>query len=378
MTTPKITVFPLGNADTTRIDLRDGRQMLVDYADMRNAADPSDKRINLPAELRKDLRAARRDAFDVVCFTHLDNDHVCGASDFFSFDHAAKYQGGERIKIKELWVPAGAITEAGLQDCGRVIREEAKYRLKQGYGIRVFSRPAALQGWLEANGLTVDARRHLITDAGQLVPGFSKFGPAGVEFFIHSPFGFRRDDRGIEDRNQDSVVFQATFNEGLRDTRALFTADMTWLGLKDIVDITRKHGNDARLEWDIMKVPHHCSYLSLSDEKGKDHTTPVEEVRWLHEDAGRFRSIMVATSWPLPVPGTPEDEDAQPPHRQAANYYKAVQFDPSRDGDFVVTMERTKVNPRPTEIEVTARGAKLITAVAAPAAVIASSPVRAG
>jgi hypothetical protein len=379
MTTPKITVFPLGNADTTRIDLRDGRKMLVDYADMRNAADPADKRIDLPTELRKDLRAARRDAYDVVCFTHLDNDHVCGSSDFFSFDHAAKYQGGERIKIKELWVPAGVLTEVGTEDCARVIREEAKHRLKENYGIRVFSRPEALKGWLEKNGMTVEERKHLITDAGQLVPGFDdRFSPAGVEIFIHSPFGFRRDDRGIEDRNQDSVVFQVTFNEGLRDTRALFTADMTWEGLKDIVDITREHGNEARLKWDVLKVPHHSSYLSLSGEKGKDHTTPVDEVRWLHEQAGQFRSIMVSTSWPIPAPGTPEDEDAQPPHRQAANYYKAVQFDPSRDGNFVVTMERSKANPRPTEIEVTAFGAKLVTALAAPATVIASSPVRAG
>ena len=105
MPTPRITFFPLGNADTSRLDLRDGRKMLVDYADMRNGDDRADKRIELPAALRQDLRASSRDYYDIVCFTHLDDDHVHGSSEFFEFDHAAKYQGGGRIKIKELWVP---------------------------------------------------------------------------------------------------------------------------------------------------------------------------------------------------------------------------------------------------------------------------------
>jgi hypothetical protein len=374
--TARITVFPLGNADTTRIDLRDGRKMLVDYADMLNRDDPLDKRIDLPAELHKDLRAARRDSFNVVCFTHLDDDHVHGSSDFFWFDHAAKYQGDSRIKIADLWVPASAITEVGCEDCARVIREEAKYRLKKGYGIRVFSRPDALKAWLEQNGLTVESRLHLITDAGRLVPGYDKWGAEGVEFFIHSPFGFRRNERDVEDRNQDSVVFQATFLEGGRDTRALFTADMDWPGLTDIVDISRKHGHESRLHWDIMKLPHHCSYLSLSDDKGRDCTTPGEEVRWLHEDAGQHRSVMISTSKPIPPRGTDEDKDPQPPHRQAANYYKGVQD--QRDGDFAVTMERPLSRPKPTQVDVTERGALLLSIVSVPAVAIASSPVRAG
>ena len=76
--TAKLTFHPLGNADCTRIDFGDGKKMLVDYADMRNDNDPYDKRIDLPAELKADPRAANRDNYDVVCFTHLDDDHCCG------------------------------------------------------------------------------------------------------------------------------------------------------------------------------------------------------------------------------------------------------------------------------------------------------------
>ena len=71
----KLTFHPLGNADCTRFDLADGKKLLVDYADMRNPNDLWDRRIDLPAELKSDLRAAKRDYYDVVCFTHLDDDH---------------------------------------------------------------------------------------------------------------------------------------------------------------------------------------------------------------------------------------------------------------------------------------------------------------
>lgn len=165
---PTITFYPIGNADCYRIELTNGEKLLFDYADERSADDPSDKRIDLPAALRDDLAAAKRDDYDVVGFTHLDNDHVCGAGAFFEFRHAAKYQGDGRIKIRELWVPAFAIVETKNDLCedGKIIQAEARYRLIRGDGVRVFSRPETLEAWLKTQGLTLDARRHLITDAG--------------------------------------------------------------------------------------------------------------------------------------------------------------------------------------------------------------------
>lgn len=126
MATPRLTFYPIGNADTTRIDLRDERIMLVDYADMRDPKDPTDRRIDLPSELGRHMSAVRRSAFDIVAFTHLDRDHTKGASEFFWLDHAKLYQGDGRHKIEDLWVPAGAITEEGLDDCARAIRQEAR------------------------------------------------------------------------------------------------------------------------------------------------------------------------------------------------------------------------------------------------------------
>jgi hypothetical protein len=211
----KISCFPLGNADCTLLDLKDGQKLLFDYADMRDPNNQYDPRIDLPKVLRDDLKAAKRDYYDVTAFTHLDNDHICGASEFFYFEHAAKYQSEDRIKIKTLWVPAAAILEDDCEDEAKIIRQEARHRLKEGKGIRVFSRPEKLRGWLAQNGIRLEDRSHLITDAGQIVPGFNTW-ENGIEFFVHSPFATRLDNGELLDRNTDALAMQATFLEGNR------------------------------------------------------------------------------------------------------------------------------------------------------------------
>jgi hypothetical protein len=64
----QITFYPLGCADTSLIELRDGRRMLVDYANKRSA-DQDDKRCDLPALLKADLKAAGRSSYAVASFT---------------------------------------------------------------------------------------------------------------------------------------------------------------------------------------------------------------------------------------------------------------------------------------------------------------------
>jgi len=374
----KLTFHPLGNADCTRFDLANGSKVLVDYADMRNPNDPADLRIDLPRELKVDLRAAKRDYYEVVLFTHLDDDHCKGSGDFFWLEHAAKYQGEGRIKIRDLWVPAGAILEVGSEDSARIIRQEARHRLKKGSGVRVFSRPKKLKKWLEDQGLTLESRAHLITDAGQRVPGYCTSNSERAEFFIHSPFGWRQNENEIVDRNQDSVVFQVTFLEGKRKTRALFMSDIDHDSIDQIVKTSRRHKNEKMLQWDILKVPHHCSYLSIGPDKGEDETKPTDDVKWLCESQGQERCIMISTSKSIPEKGSNEDKNPQPPHRQAAAYYKTVADE--KDGLFRVTMDLpSRSKPKPTTIKVTKRGASLLrTAAMVGAASVISTPARAG
>src|SRR5690606_29903027 len=155
-------------------------------------------------ELREDLEAFNRDYFDVVAFSHLDKDHFSGATEFFYLEHAKKYQGDDRIKMNTMWVPAALITEQGPDDDeARILQKEARHRFREGRGIRVFSRPERLRQWCEGNGIKLDDRVRMITDAGELAPEFSLYLDK-AEFFVHSPFAVRQDENTVEDRNEDS------------------------------------------------------------------------------------------------------------------------------------------------------------------------------
>lgn len=375
----KLTFYPLGNADCCLIDLSGGKKILFDYANTRDPGDEGDLRCDLRALIREDLESADRDYFDVVALTHLDEDHYKGATELFWLEHAQKYQDDDRIKIETLWVPAAVITETSLDKHeARVIQREARHRFKEGSGIRVFSRPNRLREWCKGNGVDLEKRSHLITDAGQLAAEFG-LGRDGVEFFVHSPFAKRLNANEVEDRNDDAIVMQATFSVQDMKTRVLLLADVTHEILSDIIEITRDTKDRPEcLAWDVAKLPHHCSYLSLGPEKGDSKTVPVENVGWLWEDQGQEHGIIVSTSNPIPSVGSDEDEDDNPPHPQAASYYRGVLKD--LNGDFAVTMEHPKKSdPKPLVIEIDASKATLKkTALAASVIATSTRAPRAG
>lgn len=351
---PKLTFYQLGNADCCRMDLDNDKKLLFDYAATRCADDSEDKRADLPKLLRDDLKAAGRNNFDIVTFTHLDTDHTKGSTDFFYLEHDKKYQSDERIRIDEMWVPAAVIVEEQetMGEEHLIIQAEARYRLRNKKGIRVFSRPALLKDWLKKNGLEISDVEHLITDAGQIVPGFTTVEDK-VEFFVHSPFAKRLDECEVVDRNSDSIVLHATFEVFGRKTKLLLGADTTHDEMSDIVDITRWHKREERLETDVVKLPHHCSYLSLGPDKGKEKTEPTENVKWLYEEKGNRGIKIVSTSDPIP-----SEDTVQPPHRQAANYYRDLVKD--KNGEFLVTMEfPSKTSPTPLVIKIDSLGARV-------------------
>lgn len=369
----KLTFYPLGNADCCKIDLDNGKKILFDFGGQGDPDDATDKRIDLCATLREDMQASGKDTFDVVAITHLDDDHTCKADTFFYFDYASKYQDDDRIKIGTLWVPAGVITESrtDLGDGAKVLQAEAQHRLRKGYGIRVFSRPSALDDWLKKNELTYEDRQHLITDAGNLAEELN-LNQDDIEFFVHSPFAWRQDDK-LFDRNHDSLVMQATFKAGGNVTRVILGSDSPYEAWSEIVQTTIRHKREDRLNWDIFKLPHHCSYTTIGPDKGVDKTEPDEYVKWLFEDQSNQGCIIISTSKPIPSKGSSEDKDAQPPHRQAKNYY----FDDvvaAQDGEWKVTMEHPSVsNPKPIVIEIGATGATVKKPITVGAASVTST-----
>lgn len=379
----QVSFYPVGNGDTTQIVLSGGRRVLFDFCHRNKAEDSDTPEIDLKARLKDDLKKAGRDYFDVVAFTHADLDHIQGSTDFFELQHAKKYHGEGRVKIRELWVPAAMLLEEADNDHQTeeyvLLRQEARHRLLEGKDILVFSKPQAVADWLapllKARGESASARDHLFIDAGKIVPGFS-LDLDRVEFFCHSPF-IKHCDEGDIIRNRASLVFNVRFRADGAHFDYLEVGDATWEEMEDIVSTTKYHKNDDRLAWDLYNIPHHCSYLALSDEKGDKETEPKPLIKDLLR-LGKKDSYIVSCS--KPVTDVKESySQTQPPHIQARKAYERYLKEVG-GRKFLVTMEEPNANkPEPITFEITSGGVtwKRSTSIGAPA-IILSTPPRAG
>jgi len=360
----KITFYPLGNADSYLIQTDKNNFFLFDFAEMKDPQEKDDNRIPLGKSLKEDIGWPKRNYIDVLAISHGDNDHVKGISNTFFLEHAQKYQGDNRIVIKELWVPAALIVEEGSEDDTRIIRQEARYRfLTKRDGIKVFARPGHLKDWLESKDEKFDDYCHLISDAGEIVPEWTII-KNNIEFFVHAPFAEKTDD-GILDRNTNCIVMQVSINSDRNITKLLATGDSVCEQWEKIVQITKYHKNDSKLEWDILKIPHHCSYKAMSEEKGSYMTEPSEEFQWLL-DQGANRGIIISTSKEIP-----DSSSKQPPHVETYRRYEETAN--QLDADLVVTMEYpNKLNPQRLIITIDGNGPTLKKTISSPS-IIATS-----
>lgn len=377
-----ITFYPVGNGDTCQILLAGGKRIIFDYCHRGVAEADDDPRIDLKKHLQEELKAAKRDYFDMVAFTHADTDHICGSTEFFELRHAALYQDNGRIKINELWLPAAMLIEDvkrdQMSDEFAILRREGRHRLLEGKGIRVFSKPQALLDWLHpalrARGEPVTARDHLFVDAGTVVDSFS-LANDGAEFFCHSPF-IKHCDEGDVVRNDASLIFNVRLRANGTDYDFLQVGDSTWEVLEDVVAITRAHRNDDRLRWNLFNIPHHCSYRALSDVKGERETVPKPRVKELLLE-GQPGAYLVSSSNPIPDSPDMYKQD-QPPHIQARKAYES-HLRQVAARKFLVTMEEPNASkPKPLTFEVTAGGVSWIKAIVGAPAIIGATAPRAG
>lgn len=388
----KVTFYPVGNGDCSQIVLENGRRILMDYRHQACGEDKNSPVIDLKATLTKELESAKRNYFDVVAFTHADLDHICGFSDLFHLEYSSTYQGKGRLYIRELWVPAAVLLEPVTkeererQDEFYILRQEARYRLKQGKGIKVFSMPQEVLDLLKNAGVN-ESRDDCFVDAGTSVPGFS-LAQDKVEFFVHSPFVEHCEGNKDIIRNVASLIFNVRFEANGEYYDYLAVGDTEYAELDRIVEITDYHERSHRYAWDLFNIPHHCSYKALGADKGDKETKPSAGVEKLLK-AGKPGAYIVSSSNPIPDEKGAYDQ-VQPPHIQARNTYeKYRRMVGARK--FLVTMEEPNAyRPEPIVFEITGLGirqsvrtsesfaaASILTA-AAPRAGLAAPAPRAG
>lgn len=228
---------------------------------------------------------------------------------------------------------------------------------------------------LKKRGLAETARDHLFVDAGRLVPGFD-LDIDGAEVFCHSPF-IKHCDEGDIIRNEASLIFNVRMKVDGEIFDYLEVGDSQWEVLDEIVETTKAHKNDDRLAWDIFNIPHHCSYLALSDEKGERETIPKPRLQELLR-MGKTDAFIVSSSNPIPEIAE-SYKQVLPPHIQAKKAY--VRYLAEVGGrEFLATMEEPNASkPEPIVFVVSGQGIEWerSKSVGAPA-IVRSVPPRAG
>jgi hypothetical protein len=307
-------------------------------------------------------------------FTHAHEDHVKGASDYFYLNYTPKYQVGDRVKIKELWVSAAFLLDVNPCEDARIIRQEARYRLKKcnGQGVKIFAAPNTLDSWLTANDLSTDDNDHPIIHAGTLLDSSMHNLGNEVSIFVHAPFSEDSDD---DDRNTSSIVLQISLINAYRNTDIFITGDTPHDVIDKIVTRSETNGNSKYLNWDLYDIPHHCSHTGLAAERGEDITEPSDNIKRLLGEYGRQNAFLVASCRALSDVG---EDDTQPPHFQAKKAY--IKFSKNADGTaktFFVTSEyKGIVTPKPLRFTIEDTGIKEDTVISAK--IISSPAPRAG
>ncbi|MBY0245915.1 MAG: hypothetical protein K2Q03_10700 [Sphingobacteriaceae bacterium] len=377
----KIIFYPVGNGDTSQIILKNGKRILIDFYHRDKSEDSESRYIDLISELTTELKKADVTEFDVVAFTHSDKDHINNFSKFFKLEKNKTTHTDERIGIRELWVPAAILLESATNDKQSdefiILRDEARYRLKNSYGIKVFSKHPEVIKWLEAQGIPYEDRKHLFVSAGKCVPTFTSNNDS-VEFFCHSPYVKHVENSDDIQRNESALIFNICFHiDNNHKYNLLHVGDSTSEIIEDIVDITKKKNNTDWLKWDIFNIPHHCSYKALSKEKGDEITIPVESVdELLHY--GNKNAYIINSSKAFSSDKKEAYESDQPPHLQAKNAYLKV-LEEISGREFITTMEYpNKYHPQPLEFEIGDFGIRKLTKNNSLTSIITSPIPRAG
>lgn len=341
-----ITFYPEGNAECVLLELDNGKKMLMDYANMHGG----DSRYIDLADSFDGI-----DSFDVVMFTHPHDDHVKGASDFFYFKYAKKYQDGKRAKIKELWISAAFLLDVNPCDDAYVIRQEARYRLKEckGKGVKIFAAPNSLEAWLKENDLSTDESKHPIIHAGTILDSSMHNLGNEISIFVHAPFS--EDSEDVKDRNEPSIVFQIAVKNSKETTNMIITGDTSHKVLDKIVERSEAMNHADYLKWDLYDIPHHCSYTGLSSEQGDGITEPTANIKRLLGEYGQENAVLVASCRAF---SDIDEDDKQPPHSEAKKAYKKYSKNSDKtDKKLFITSEyKGKKSPKPLRFKIDATG----------------------
>jgi hypothetical protein len=311
---PSFIFWPVGCGDSTTIVISDDEVVQLDINDKRMADEEGNEHIPIVDELV--ARLPRRDGKPYLsCFilTHPDLDHCRGFADLL-----------KRVTIGEIWHTPRIFREyedaCELSEDALAFRKEAHRRARSS--IAVGGDPGAgdrvrIIGYASELFELGDRYDGFPTEQFYTRPGKSievlDGRPVGDRFsaFIHAPFKQSLADA----RNETSLAMQVAIGPG-NPMRGLFLGDLSYPSVMQVFEETHAHGNDDKLQWNVLLAPHHCS-KKVMYEDGVLKKDVMDEFEACQLSPG----FVVASSNEFKHANNPGDN---PPHRIARNRYEEI------------------------------------------------------
>jgi hypothetical protein len=326
--------WPVGCGDCTTVVISDTIVMQIDLNDGAIAEDDDNERIPVVDELVAKLpKRNGRPYLSCLVLTHPDLDHCKGYRDL-----------AKRVTIGEMWHTPRVFREfhKDMSDDAKAFRKEAKRRVAAtiaaggdpGAGNRV--RVIGYDQLLQEDDYRGFPRGYFTTpgQSVELLDGQNLFGTFSA--FIHAPF---LDDSAGE-RNETSLAMQIEVVGGQHVMRGLFLGDLSYPTLRRVVDETRRHENDAKLIWNALLAPHHCSKKAMYEKNDAGNDVLRQDILDDLEGAQSPGGFIIASSPAIPGSNSPGDN---PPHAKARARYEEIV-----SGEFLCTGEySTPDNMRP-------------------------------
>jgi hypothetical protein len=325
----RIYFWPVGTGDSTTFVVRPDE--IIFQVDLRHSQKSEDEDTDCAPiidYLEEHLpKVDGKPYLSAFAITHPDKDHIQGFKELL-----------ERVTVGELWFSPRIFREhdddpGSLGEDAEAFREEAHRRVTAtveasgdpGAGNRV-----RVVGWddlldeehykgLPAEFFSVPG------DVVRTVDGQDLTGEFRV--FIHGPFK-QGSDEDVGDRNDTSLAMQVVYGDDPSVGGVLLFGDHKYPVLRKIFEVTKAHGNDENMKWQVLLAPHHCSKsVMYQTEDGK--LVLKQDILDDFEDGQVGPGYVVASS--NCIPNSNEDGD-NPPHALAKARYQEL-----ATGGFVCT-----------------------------------------
>lgn len=366
----KISFFPVDNGDMTLINLEDNSRILID-CNIRQWNEESEF-MDVAKELRKRLPkdGKGRPFVDVFLLSHPDHDHCRGFNQHFFVggieDYAKEPENDSaRIFVKEIWSSPVVFRRFSKNDTGEILSSDAEsfqgevrrrvkfFRDQKGDYSKIQDGNKVLVIGHDESDKTKGLEK-ITYDPGESFNKVRGIANEHIRCQVLGPLPLAEIDTEEEIlcKNDSSVILNMHISpgkDGNNGVKFLTGGDSEvaiWQRLWE------KHKATTVLEYDLLLVPHHCSWHSLSSDSISKSANPkvnTDSKKALSQ--ARNGAFLIASSKPI------KEKDADPPAVKAKEEYE--QISKSVNGRFICVGEKTNgTKPEILEVLVEKEGAR--------------------